>query len=219
MEARPVAVPPKEFETYFHHRATRFAAFYKSEPVSRLLGRGALFDRLRFAVDTATGLSATSVLDVGCGSGPLFAPLAGNGIHVMGIDPAEAMVALASAEASAYPGMVEVEQRGWEQLDEVDVFDVAVALGVFDYVEQPTDLLSRMGRAASHVIGSFPSHGARTALRRYRYGRRGVSVRGYAVSDFDRMASETDLVVIDRVALGRAGYVVHFGRSEMPNRI
>jgi len=207
-------VSPREFESYFQQRAARFAAFYKSEPVSRMLGRGALFDRLRFAVDIAVGVSAHTVLDVGCGSGPLFAPLADHGIHVTGIDPAEAMVTLASEQAAVYPGMVDVEQRGWEQLTEVDAYDVAVALGVFDYVDRPTDLLFRMGRAARHVVGSFPSHGVRTTLRQYRYGRRGVRVRGYTVSDLDRMASEAGLVVIDRVPLGRAGQVVHFGRRE-----
>ena len=128
------------------------------------------------------------------------------------------MVALASRQAADYPGLVEVEQRSWQQITEVDAYDVAIALGVFDYVDQPADLLTRMGRAAAHVVGSFPSPGARTTLRKYRYGRRGVSVHGYAVSDFDRLASEADLVVIERTALGRAGFVVHFGRPEPPGR-
>jgi 2-polyprenyl-3-methyl-5-hydroxy-6-metoxy-1,4-benzoquinol methylase len=205
-----------EFESYFQNRASRFAAFYKSEPVSRVLGRGALFDRLRFAVDTAERVAAKRVLDVGCGSGPLFAPLADRGIHVTGIDPAGAMVVLATEQASVYPGLVEVEQRGWEQITEIDAYDVAVALGVFDYVDRPADILSRMGRAARHVVGSFPSHGIRTTLRTYRYGRRGVVVRGYTVSDFDRLASEADLTVTELVTLGRAGYAVHFDRKTPP---
>ena len=67
-------MPEREFQTYFQHRAGRFAAFYSSEPVARVLGRGPLFDRLEQAVDTARSLGAARVLDVGCGSGPLFAP-------------------------------------------------------------------------------------------------------------------------------------------------
>ncbi|HEX7442667.1 MAG TPA: hypothetical protein VF320_02205, partial [Acidimicrobiales bacterium] len=96
-------------------------------------------------------------------------------------------------------------------------YDLAVALGVFDYVDRPVELLSRMGAAAGHVVCSFPSHGIRTGLRKRRYARRGVGVRGYAVSDFDRMASEAKLKVIDRLALGRAGYAVHFGPNEPAN--
>ena len=201
-----------DFETYFHQRARRFASFYSSEPVSRMLGRGALFDRLRWAVDVTEALSPSRVLDVGCGSGPLFAPLASKGIHVTGIDPAEAMVALARQEASVFPDLVDVEQRSWEDLNEVDAYDVAVALGVFDYVADSTELLRRMGRAAPHVVGSFPSPGLRLTLRKRRYGAKGVTVHGYREHEFAGLAKGAGLVVIEKIPLGRAGYAVHFGR-------
>ncbi len=202
-----------EFQTYFHRRASRFSAFYSSEPVARALGRGPLFDRLRLAVEMAGTVSAKRAIDVGCGSGPLFAPLTARGIHVTGIDPADNMVALASAEAAKFRGQVEVQRRGWEQLDEVDAYDVAIALGVFDYVSDPADLLGRMGRAAGHVIGSFPSPGMRTDLRKLRYGIRGVGVHGYPSDGYERLAREAGLDVVDRVPLGKAGFVVHFARS------
>jgi SAM-dependent methyltransferase len=202
-----------EFQTYFHRRAARFSAFYSSEPVSRVLGRGPLFDRLRLAVEMTAALSATRALDVGCGSGPLFAPLVEKGVRVTGIDPADNMVALAAARAAELPGMVEVEKRGWEELDEVDTYDVAIALGVFDYVREPAQLLGRMGRAADHVIGSFPSPGIRTDLRKVRYGLRGVGVHGYAADGFEALARSAGLEVAERVPLGRAGFVVRFARS------
>jgi SAM-dependent methyltransferase len=201
-----------DFETYFHQRARRFAGFYSSEPVARVLGRGPLFDRLRLAVETTVGLSPARVLDVGCGSGPLFAPLASEGIHVTGIDPAEAMVALAQQQAANFPTLIEVQQRGWETLSEVDDYDVAIALGVFDYVSEPAELLGRMGRAAGHVIGSFPSPGLRLILRKVRYGARGVGVHGYTGNGFDRLAKAAGLEVVELTPLGRAGYVAHFRR-------
>jgi SAM-dependent methyltransferase len=210
-------MPSREFQTYFHDRASRFSAFYASEPVSRLLGRGPLFDRLRLAVAMTESLSAKRVLDVGCGSGPLFGPLAEQGIRVTGIDPAANMVALASTKAGSYPGLVEVEQRGWEQIDEIDAYDVAIALGVFDYVDQPADLLGRMGRAAGHVIGSFPSPGVRTNLRKARYGRRGVGVYGYPPDGYEALAGRAGLVVAEKVPLGRAGFVVRFSRGPAPS--
>jgi SAM-dependent methyltransferase len=201
-----------DFQTYFHRRARRFAGFYSSEPVARVLGRGPLFDRLRFAVDTTAALSPNRVLDVGCGSGPLFAPLAAKGIHVTGIDPAEAMVALAGEQAAAHPGLVTVEQRGWEELTEVDAYDVAIALGVFDYVAQSGELLTRMGRAAVHVIASFPSPGLRLLLRKVRYGARGVGVHGYTTTGLRRLADDAGMDVVELVPLGRAGHAVHFRR-------
>ncbi len=202
-----------DFKTYFHQRAGRFSSFYRSEPVSRLLGRGPLFDRLRIAVETAKATSATRVLDVGCGSGPLFAPLATAGIHVTGIDPADGMVSLARKEAAAHPGMVEVEQRGWEEIDEVGAYDLATALGVFDYVAEPAELLTRMGRAATHAVASFPYPGLRTDLRKARYGTRGVKVHGYPPNGFDALAAAAGMRVVELTPLGNAGAVVHFTGS------
>ncbi len=202
------------FQTYFQQRADRFAAFYSSEPVARLLGRGPLFDRLRFAVDVAVTMPAKQVLDVGCGSGPLFAPLAAHGIHVVGIDPAEAMVALATEQAAEYPGLIEVRNERWEDLDERDSFDLAVALGVFDYVATPGELLARLGRAADQVVASFPAPGLRLILRKVRYGRRGVGVYGYNTHEFDLLASDAGLEVATLQPLGRAGFAVHFRRPQ-----
>jgi SAM-dependent methyltransferase len=201
-----------EFQTYFHRRASRFSAFYASEPVARALGRGPLFDRLRLAVEISVALPAKRVLDVGCGSGPLFTPLAEKGIHVTGLDPAENMIALARQKAASFPGLIDVEQRGWEQLDEVDAYDVAIALGVFDYVGEPAELLGRMGRAADHAIASFPSPGFRTNLRKLRYGARGVGVHGYPVDGYKQLAARAGLEVVEQIPLGKAGFVVHFAR-------
>ena len=211
-EARRVVMSNGDFQTYFQRRAGRFAAFYSSEPVARVLGRGPLFDRLRLAVDTSEAVGAKRVLDVGCGSGPLFAPLAAAGIQVTGIDPADAMVELANQQASLFPDLVHVEQRGWEQITEVDAYDVAVALGVFDYVGTPVELLERMGRAAGHVIASFPSPGIRLSLRKIRYGAQGVSVHGYGTHGFDRLALDAGMEVVELFPLDRAGHVAHFRR-------
>ena len=206
-------MPPAEFDTYFHDRASRFAAFYRSEPVARVLGRGPLFDRLRGGVDIAAALGARRVLDVGCGSGPLFAPLAERGVRVTGIDPAPAMVALARREADRHPGLVAVQERGWESIDERDAYDVALALGVFDYVDDPAELLARMGRAAPHVVASFPAPGLRLRLRQVRYGARGVHVHGYRPEDLVRLATESGMVAGELKPLGRAGYLARFTRA------
>jgi len=205
-------MPSADFEGYFHKRASRFAAFYRSEALSRLIGRGPLFDRLRGSVDIVAALRATHVLDVGCGSGPLFAPLAASGVRVTGLDPAPAMVALARAEAALHPGLVTVQDRGWEAIDEKDAYDVAVALGVFDYVDEPAVLLSAMGRAAPHVVASFPAPGLRLQLRRARYGARGVHVHGYRPDALRGLAAGSGLVVEELRPLGRAGYLAHFSR-------
>lgn len=203
------------FDRYFDQASDRFSSYYGNERLTRALGRGALFDRLRFAVAKAEEIGARRVLDVGCGSGPLFEPLASRGMSVTGLEPAPAMLELARAEATRLPH-VQVQEGSWEDLDANDEFDLAVALGIFDYVDTPGELLRRLGRAAPSVIASFPSPGLRTEFRKIRYGLRRVRVHGYQRQEIADLASEAGLSVAEMSPLGRAGYVVHFVRVPSP---
>lgn len=189
-------MPQQGFERYFDERSASFARFYRHKRLTRLRGRGPLFDRMDFAVEAAVGVGAAHVLDVGCGSGPLFAPLVERGIRVTGIDPAPGMVRLAQLEADRLPaGMVTVRQLAWEDLDARDEYDLATALGVFDYVDAAGDLLRKMAAAAPFVVGSFPSRALRTALRKLRYRAHGVAVHGYDRPMLDDLAAEAGLAV------------------------
>jgi SAM-dependent methyltransferase len=200
------------FDEYFDRRSRRFAAFYRSPGVARLLGRGALFDRLDFAVETCVALGAKRVLDIGCGSGPLFQPLAARGIEVTGIEPAPRMAELARAAAERCDAPVQVVQIPWEELVDWSAgtpYDVAVALGVFDYVTNPQVLFDTMAAVARHSIASFPRPSLRTNLRKLRYGSRGVSVNGYSRELIEQLTSRAGMATISFVALGRAGHAVH----------
>ena len=204
------------FDRYFDERSKKFSNFYGNERLTRALGRGALFDRLEFAVQSAIGIDAKHVLDVGCGSGPLFEPLAAKGIRVTGIEPAAQMVELAQRQADRFPGLVEVRQASWEDLDEHDAYDMATALGIFDYVKPAAELLTRLGAAAPSVVASFPRPGPRTNFRKIRYGARGVQVYGYERAAVEDLARTAGLEPVSIETLGRAGYVAHFTRRASP---
>ena len=200
------------FDLYFDKASDRFSSYYGNERVTRALGRGALFDRLRFAVAKAEELGARRVLDVGCGSGPLFEPLASRGVAVTGLEPAPAMLTLARAEAEKFPELIEVREGSWEGIDGSESYDVAMALGVFDYVTAPADLLSRLAGVATSVVASFPSPSLRTEFRKLRYGLRGVSVHGYTTEEIESLAKNAGMECAEIRPLGKAGYAVHFAR-------
>lgn len=92
------------FDRYFDKRSGKFSHFYGKEALTRMLGRGALFDRLGFAVAPPPAQTPERVLDVGCGSGPLFEPLASHGMAVTGLEPAPSMIELATAKRRFSPG-------------------------------------------------------------------------------------------------------------------
>src|SRR5262245_25361253 len=199
------------FDEYFDRRSGRFASFYRSRTVARLLGRGALFERLDYAVAKTIELDAHRVVDIGCGSGPLFRPLADRGIRVTGIEPADGMVELAQREAAACNGLVDVVPIGWEQLASWhtgEPFDVAVALGVFDYVPDGGALLTTLAKVARYAVASFPRPGLRTNLRKARYGARGVPVHGRSRDDITALARAGGMEVVELAPLGRAGYIL-----------
>lgn len=195
---------------YFDHRAARFGAWYRNEWLTRLLGRGAIIDRLRYAVDVAANARARRVIDVGCGTGPLFEPLAKNGIKVVGIDPAENMTSRARAEARRVGQGVSVRTAGWESLvGGAREFDLAVALGVFDYVCDPVAALDAMRTVAGAVVASFPNASLRRDIRQLRYGRRGVKVFGYTESELSDIFNAAGLEILECIQLGRSGFIVY----------
>lgn len=206
------------FDEYFDRRSGRFSSFYRSRTVARALGRDALFARLDFAVAKVVEMGASSVLDIGCGSGPLFEPLAARDVRVVGVEPAPTMVALAEEAARQCGGRAEVVTMGWEDLAGWDGghFDVAVALGVFDYVADADALFATMADRADHVIASFPTPGLRTDLRKLRYGARGVAVHGRSQEDIDALVIRNGLHPTELAPLGRAGHVLLASHQSAP---
>lgn len=208
------------FDEYFDRRSRRFSSYYLNRSVTRLLGRGPLFDRLDFAIKRCITLGARRVVDIGCGSGPLFRPLADRGIRVTGIEPAPGMVERARNEAAACGDRVDVVQLGWEDLvgwHKREPFDVAIALGVFDYVPNADDLLATMGDVAQHSIASFPRPSLRTNLRKLRYGARGVAVQGYSREEIATLTRGGGMSTLELEPLGRAGYILL--AQNQPNRM
>jgi 2-polyprenyl-3-methyl-5-hydroxy-6-metoxy-1,4-benzoquinol methylase len=208
------------FTEYFDARANKFAALYDSRLRAVIIGRRALFDRVDFAVRTAEALGASRVLDVGCGSGVVFAPMAATGIHVTGIEPAPRMAALARVAAARHPSLTEVIDMSWEALPSRawPEFDLVIALGVFDYVDVPDALISALAGKGGHVVASFPRACTRTRLRRRRYARHGVSVFGYRASEIHALCVRNGLVVRTLTRLGRAGFVLHATRNDDARR-
>jgi hypothetical protein len=86
-------------------------------------------------------------------------------------------------------------------------FDFVVALGVFDYVDQPAELLRKMaGWSRDKVIASFPMGSlVRAPLRKARYTLRGCPVHFYTPQRLAAMAHSAGLTGYSIDDIGSSG--------------
>jgi len=164
--------------SYFEREAERFAAIYeRDKPVRQRLGdwlfRRVILERYSLVVN-AIGAPGASVLDVGCGPGRYGIELARRGAgRCVGVDAAAAMVDIArhEAERAGVASRCEWTVSDFLSYQGGEQFDAVVAMGYFDYLEEPLPHLRKMiDHARGRVFASFPKRWTlRTGLRVVRF--------------------------------------------------
>lgn len=189
-------------ERYFQQRADSFDALYESrnafERWVNLTFRRGLYDRVRLTLAELEGMRDFSVLDVGCGSGRLEPLLVQAGAtRVVGVDFSGRMLELARqhCHAAGVEHACEFVQADFLRADFPRRFDVAVALGVFDYFADPLPPLRRMAQLAQRkVIASFPGRSLfRAPFRKFRYALRNCPVYFYSRRQLEQVAADAGL--------------------------
>src|ERR671934_234580 len=131
---------------HFRRKAFSFDHLYDEEhPLQRLLRPG-LFDRRELALAVAREYEAPSVLDVGGGSGRVGELLLEQGAsRYVDVDLSDTMLALARDRLARFGDRVELVQGDFLQVPLAGSFDVVLALGYFDYIEDAASHLRRVG--------------------------------------------------------------------------
>jgi 2-polyprenyl-3-methyl-5-hydroxy-6-metoxy-1,4-benzoquinol methylase len=184
--------------SYFNREAQRFDAIYEDQKplVSRIVDRAfrsVVVERFHLICNLAPMPCAWTVLDVGCGSGRYALALAGAGAsRVVGVDVAASMIELARQQAQK-TGMEErCEFHTTPFLDFAtgERFDVVVATGYMDYLEDPLPHLRAMvkmcrGRLFISVPKRFEY---RVPIRKARFAIEHGYVRFYGRREFESLA-------------------------------
>ena len=176
----PTAVEASAVRDYFTRAADAFDALYserRQNPAMRFVNRVFRRDmRIRFlwTLEHIRATKASSVLDVGCGSGRYLEAYAELGVRrIVGIDLSETMLALAAERTASFADRADVAliRCDFTEFEADERFDVVVAMGVFDYLSDPVAVLTKMRSFAKHsVVISFPSISVyRTPIRKIRY--------------------------------------------------
>jgi cyclopropane fatty-acyl-phospholipid synthase-like methyltransferase len=202
----------------FEREAESFDAIYRLErsPFWRLVNttlRKAVFERYRITFEQAGDVTDKSILDVGCGSGVYSVDFARRGAaRVLGIDLSANMQKLAKQEAERHgvADRCEFVRGDFMELGLEEMFDVSIAMGVFDYVPEQVAFLRKMVAVTTgKVIVAFPSHSLlREPVRRLRYRLAGKGeVFLYGRDDVERIAMEAGLEDKDIIWIDSSGGV------------
>lgn len=188
----------------FEREARSFDAIYRlhRSPLQRWFNttfRKAIFERYDITFEQAGDLTGKSVLDIGCGSGVYSVDFARRGAtRVLGVDFSGAMLDLARQEAREHTvdNVCEFIRSDFLELKLDERFDISVAMGVFDYVKDPSTFLRKMASVTNQkLIVSFPGHSRfREPARRLRYKLFGKGeVYFYSETDVRHLAATSGL--------------------------
>ena len=164
---------------HFDADAERFDSIYETQkgPVMRWVDdvwRGVVRRRFELTLERVEPIAGRSFLDVGCGSGRYCLAFAQRGgSRIVGVDFAERMIQLARghAERLGLADRCEFRAGAFPEVVPDGPFDVATALGFFDYVADPVSIVRRMRELTrSTMVMSFPkAREWRVPLRRLRF--------------------------------------------------
>lgn len=209
---------------HFDGEAARFDAIYRTDKgvLQRCvdgLFRGVIQQRFDLALGWCGDVTGKKVLDAGCGSGRYCVELARRGADVKGIDLAHAMIEM-SRRAASEAGVADrcdfttADVFAWRAPHH---FDVSLGIGFFDYIADPTRMLTRLREVTDgQGIFSFPIRWRlRTPTRWLRLRFRGCPVFFYDRPQVERLLADAGWVDVQITQLSR-DYLVNAGSGIEP---
>jgi 2-polyprenyl-3-methyl-5-hydroxy-6-metoxy-1,4-benzoquinol methylase len=192
-----------QVKAHFRKQAVRFDTIYEDKKrfwqkfVDRFF-RQVVKDRFDLTFREITELEGKSILDVGCGSGRYALEFARRGADkILGIDYAQEMIELARgyAENMKEKGKCRFVCGHFTDHDFREQFDYTVAMGLFDYLEDPSAYLAKMKTLTrSRVIASFPKKWTlRGVIRKIRLFLAGCPVYFYSRGEVEGLLRENQI--------------------------
>jgi len=185
---------------YWDRTACNFDAIYsgKKPGWARFLDKSLrrdMYQRFDWVIKNSGDLNGKSICDLGCGTGRYVIAYAQAGAQrVLGLDGAASMVQQASSliQEARLQGKAEVQEYLILNCPENEVFDITIAVGVFDYIQNAFPYLKKIRRVTgSRFLSTFPRYWTyRMPIRRVRLGLLGCPVYFYTAKQIRALHEE-----------------------------
>jgi SAM-dependent methyltransferase len=145
---------------HFRKKAFSFDHLYDEDHALQRALRPGLFNRREFALEVAREYDAPRVLDVGGGSGRIGEPFLDQGAsRYVDVDLSDSMLDLARQRLGRFGDKVMLLQGDFLTTPIPGSYEIILALGYFDYIENAPAHVQRMGELVApggSVLASFP---------------------------------------------------------------
>jgi SAM-dependent methyltransferase len=145
---------------HFRKKAFSFDHLYDEDHALQRALRPGLFNRREFALEVARSYDAPRVLDVGGGSGRIGEAFLEQGAsRYVDVDLSDSMLDLARERLARFGDKVTLIQGDFLETAIPGSFDVALALGYFDYIANAPAHVQRISELLApggSVVASFP---------------------------------------------------------------
>jgi cyclopropane fatty-acyl-phospholipid synthase-like methyltransferase len=170
-----------------------------------------LYERAYITLKECGDVRGKRILDVGCGSGRISVPLAERGAVVVGIDYSLSMLNLARNFAKEREIEENIEFKDVDFMSDFNegLFNITLALGVFDYIQNPIPFLSKMKTLTTEqILASYPARFTPQApIRKLWLYTRKCPVYFYTKREIDRIYKAIELTSYEIIDYS-AGYLV-----------
>lgn len=195
---------------YFEKQARAFDRVYaRPRTAGWCLRRGPQRGR-ELAVSVVARHASPHVLDLGCGPGRVAeAVIDAGAAGYVGIDLSPTMLSLARDRLDRFES-IELVEGNFVDIDLRRTFDVVLALGLFDYVEEPACAAAWMrARCSSTLVASFTRWDwLKGPIRHLRYELHRCPIVDYSEADVEALLAAAGFSRIEFASRGRRGFLV-----------
>jgi 2-polyprenyl-3-methyl-5-hydroxy-6-metoxy-1,4-benzoquinol methylase len=221
--------PDADVARFWNRQAHAFDTIYSGRKgrLARALDRwlrADMYQRFDWTLERGGDVTGARVCDIGCGSGRFVTAFAKRGADkVVGIDVAPEMIKLAERLAVEDGVAPQCEFRIGDVLQQAgdETFDLTVAVGLWDYVPDPTERLRVIRRMTTgRFLSTWPRLWTwRVLQRKARLAASGCPVYFYRRPQVERLLTSAGFVVTDIKVIGKLYCVEAQPAGERPRLV